>query len=226
MIEIATDLRPLFGAARDQGARPTCMAFAASDAHAGLRDGWAPLSCEFAFYQAQRRAGRSPAQGALLSAMLDALRGDGQPEEQGWPYLATLPADHGLWKPPAAVGERYGRDGLSGGQTLASVIALLDKGRPVVILTMLSRSFFMPTSEGVVDPAIDEHPEPSQRHALVAVGHGTVDGATAILVRNSWGADWGIDGHAWLTERFLAPRLFATANLMEAVDVSSSTLAA
>ena len=127
--------------------------------------------------------------------------------------------------------------GLSGGAPrlalpLAFIFAIFgasepaQAGRPVVILTMLSRSFFMPTSEGVVDPANDEHPEPSQRHALVAVGHGTVDGATAILVRNSWGAGWGIDGHAWLTERFLAPRLFATANLMEAVDVSSSTLAA
>ena len=226
MIQITTDLRPLFGAARDQGARPTCMAFAASDAHAGLRDGWAPLSCEFAFYQAQRRAGRSPAQGALLSAMLDALRSDGQPEEQGWPYLQAVPEDHGSWKPPSAVGERYGRDGQPGGANLASIIALLDQGRPVVILTMLSRSFFMPTDDGIVDPANDEQPEPSQRHAVIAVGHGQVDGATAILVRNSWGAGWGMDGHAWLTEGFLAPRLFATANLMEAVDVSSSTLAA
>ncbi|ALR19645.1 MULTISPECIES: C1 family peptidase [Sphingobium] len=226
MIEITTDLRLLFGAARDQGARPTCMAFAASDAHAGLRDGWAPLSCEFAFYHAQRRAGRSPAQGALLSAMLDALRGDGQPEEHGWPYLEAVPEDHGLWNPPAVVGDRYGRDSQSGTKNLASIIALLDTGRPVVILTMLSRSFFMPAGDGVVDPANDEQPEPSQRHAVIAVGHGKVDGTTAILVRNSWGTGWGLDGHAWLTERFLAPRLFATANLMEEVDVSSSTLAA
>ena len=226
MIEVTTDLRPLFGAARDQGARPTCMVFAASDAHAGLRDGWAPLSCEFAFFHAQRRAARSPAQGALLSAMLDALRGDGQPEEQGWPYLEAVPDDHSLWSPPAVVGDRYGRDGHPGTKDLASIIALLDQGRPVVILTMLSRSFFMPTGDGVVDPANDEKPEPSQRHAVIAVGHGKVDGVTALLVRNSWGAGWGFGGHAWLTERFLAQRLFATANLMEEVDVSSSTLAA
>lgn len=226
MIEIQVDLRSLLGAARDQGARPTCLAFAASDTHAGLREGWLPLSCEFAFYQAQRRAGRPPTQGALLSGMLDALRHDGQPAEHGWPYLETVPDDHRLWQPPISVGARYGRNGMTGGQDLARVIASLDQQRPVMMLTMLSRSFFLPTGDGVVDPANDEQPEPSQRHAIVAVGHGKVNGTTAILIRNSWGPTWGIEGHAWLTERFLTPRLFATANLMEEVDVSSSAVAA
>lgn len=226
MIEIQVDLRGLLGDARDQEARPTCLAFAASDAHAALRDGWMPLSCEFAFYHAQRRAGRSPAQGALLSAMMAALRADGQPDERGWPYLATVPADHQLWQPPASVGTCYGRNGIAGGLNLAAVIASLDQRQPVVLLTTLSRSFFLPNSDGVVDPANDEYPEPSQRHAVVAAGHGTVDGAPAILVRNSWGTSWGIAGHAWLTERFLKPRLFATANLLEEVDVSSSAVAA
>ena len=226
MIEITVDLRSLLGAARDQGSRPTCLAFAASDAHAGLRDGWTPLSSEFAFYQAQRRVGRPPTRGALLSAMLDALRHDGQPVEEGWPYLEVLPDDHQLWQPPISVGVRFGRNGTTGGQALAPVIASLDQNRPVMMLTILSQSFFLPSGDGVDDPANDEQPEPSQRHAIVAVGHGKVDGITAILVRNSWGPTWGIAGHAWLTERFLAPRLFATANLKEEVDVSSSTVAA
>jgi hypothetical protein len=95
VITPSVDLRTLFGPARNQGPRPTCLAFAASDAHAALRSGWAPLSCEYAFYHAQRRAARVPNQGALLSSMLDALRQDGQPEESGWPYLAaTRPMRH------------------------------------------------------------------------------------------------------------------------------------
>ena len=226
MIDIVRDLRPLFGPARDQGARPTCLAFAASDTHAGLRDGWAPLSCEFAFYAAQKRAGRPPTSGALLSTMLDALRLDGQPDEKGWPYLAAVPADHRLWTPPATVGPLYGRNGQRDGTDLSSILAALDRDTPVLMLTMLSRSFFQPRGDGVVDPANDELPEPAQRHAVVAVGHGTVAGTPAILIRNSWGPGWGLEGHAWLTERFLAPRLFATANLTEEVDVSSHTAAA
>src|SRR5438105_15222161 len=108
-IVVSVDLRPSFGPVRNQGPRPTCMAFAASDAHAALRPGWSPLSCEFAFYHAQRRAGLPPDKGATLSAMLATLRHDGQPEEAGWPYLAATPADAASWAPPAEVGPRFGR---------------------------------------------------------------------------------------------------------------------
>ena len=89
------NLGELFGPARDQGARPTCLAFAASDLHAGMREAWTPLSCEFLFYHAQRRAGRPPTIGATVPATLDALRHDGQPREEGWPYLDSPPADAG-----------------------------------------------------------------------------------------------------------------------------------
>jgi hypothetical protein len=98
MLSIETDLRPLFGPARDQGERPTCLAFAASDAHAGLRADWVPLSCEFAFYHAQRRSNSSPLQGATLESILEALRHDGQPAEAGWPYLTDLPSKEALIK--------------------------------------------------------------------------------------------------------------------------------
>ncbi|MGJ3648226.1 C1 family peptidase [Sphingomonas sp. GlSt437] len=226
MIDVHVDLRPHFGPARDQGARPTCLAFAASDTHAGLREGWAPLSCEYAFYRAQQRAGRSPLQGAVLPAMLDALRFDGQPDEQGWPYAPTNPADPQLWKPPTPLGTRYGRNGAAAGIDLGAIVGTLDQQRPMMLLTMLSRSFYRPDGEGVVTPANDELPDPDLRHAVIAVGHGTVNGATAILIRNSWGLAWGVEGHAWLTAQFLGRRLFAAANLLEEVDVSSSPLAA
>ena len=93
MIDIVTDLRPMLGPVRDQGARPTCLAFAASDAHAALRNGWTPLSCEFAYYHAQRRAKRPHQSGATLSAMLETLQIDGQPAKAGWAYLDKVPDD-------------------------------------------------------------------------------------------------------------------------------------
>jgi hypothetical protein len=146
VIAASVDLRPLFGPARNQGPRPTCLAFAASDAHAALRPGWVPLSCEYAFYQAQRRAARPPSTGALPSATLAALREDGQPEENGWPYLAATPTDAASWSPPAKVGPLFGRDGEKSSPAIDQVIAELDQCRPVIILTMLSRSFYMPIS--------------------------------------------------------------------------------
>ncbi len=225
-IVVSIDLRSRFGPARNQGPRPTCMAFAASDTHAGLRTGWVPLSCEYAFYQAQRRAGRPPSTGALLSSMLEALREDGQPEEGGWPYLATPPADAVSWRPPAEVGALFGRNGEKVVHGLDRVIGELDQGRPVILLLTLSRAFYARHPQGVVDPAAGETPEPQRRHAVIAVGHGTVDGQRSILVRNSWGPTWGDAGYGWLTQRFLTPRIFAAALLLEEVDVFARSAAA
>lgn len=221
MIDIVTDLRPLLGAARDQGARPTCLAFAASDAHAALRDGWGPLSCEYLFFHTHKRTGTPPDRGASLAAMLDALRLDGQPAEIDWPYLDAVPLDFSEWVPPTDVGQCFRRDGAKGANLIPPIQATLDSGRPLLLLTMLSQSFYTLGKEGIVDPASDEKPDPALRHAIVAVGHGIIGGQTAILVRNSWGASWGANGHAWLTEKFLTPRLYATAMVTEDVDVSS-----
>jgi len=226
MIEIDVDLRDRFGPARDQGSRPTCLAFATSDLHAGLRDGWFPLSCEFVFYHAQRRSGRGPSQGASLGPMLQALKLDGQPLEGGWPYLSALPAELSQWSPPASVGPCFARDGGNAVAALDAIKAAHDQGDPMMILMTLSASFFQPTADSVVDPSPTEIPDAALRHAVVAVGYGRVDGVPAILVRNSWGQSWGMEGHAWLTERFLKPRLFAAAELGDDVDVSSGFHAA
>ena len=225
-IAVAVDLRSEFGPARNQGPRPTCLAFCASDAHAGLRSGWTPLSCEYAFYQAQRRAGRPASAGALLSAMLDALREDGQPRETGWQYLNATPTDAASWAPPATVGPLFGRASENSNPSCGQVIHELDRGRPVMILLTLSRAFYTPSARGVVHPAVGEVPELARRHAVVGVGHGTVGGYRAILIRNSWGPKWGDDGHGWLTEPFLGPRIFAAAKLTKEVDVPARSAAA
>ncbi|MGN8547199.1 C1 family peptidase [Bradyrhizobium sp. 13971] len=219
----AKDISSMFGPARNQLARPTCLAFAASDAHAALRSGWAPLSCEYIFFHAQLRANRLPSVGATLSKMLEAIHLDGQPEEIGWPYLSATPTDAGSWMPPEQVGALYRRNGKTPGITFDAIADEIANGHPVILLTMLSRSFFRPSSDGIVHPETAENPEPERRHAVIGVGHGTADGHRAILVRNSWGAGWGLGGYAWLTEAFLKPRLFAIAMLTEDLNVPANT---
>lgn len=217
-IILSKDLRSRLGAARDQGPRPTCLAFAASDLHGSVRPGWDPLSCESAFFNAQRRSGRPPTVGATLPSMIDALREDGQPVEAAWPYLAQTPQTSAAWQPPATESEVFRRCGSEVVKDAKRLVELLNEGRPVLLLLTLSHSFFGPVA-GVVRAANDEKPDLSLRHAVVAVGHGSVDGVPAILVRNSWGESWGEAGHAWLSMNFIDARLFGMAILEEDEDV-------
>jgi Papain family cysteine protease len=225
-IAIKTDLRHLFGPIRDQGERPTCLAFAASDLHAALREGWSPLSCEYAFFHAQRRAGRPPTEGALLPAMLSALRHDGQPAEPGWPYLAKLPADLSYWKPPAGVTPLFRRGGEPGPYTLDAIIGQIDRGVPVLVLMRLSRSFYYAGADGLIDQAPGETPDPHRRHAVIAVAHGVAGAKRVALIRNSWGDRWAAKGYAWLTEEFIQPRAYQLAILEEDLSVSPHSAAA
>lgn len=224
-IAFTTDLRTRLGSARDQGPRPTCLAFAASDLHAAVRPGWDPLSCETAFFHAQRRAGRPPTVGATLPSMLEALALDGQPAEAAWPYLSDSPPDSGAWTPPAFPDGTFKRVGCGLAPQWSELTDLIGRGRPVLLMMMLSSSFFRPV-QGVVDAANDEAPDPTLRHAVLAVAHGAVNGKPAVLVRNSWGEAWGEAGHAWLAADFVVARLFGMALLEEDDNVPSRPAAA
>lgn len=220
------DIQHFFGPARDQGERPTCLSFAVSDAHAALRGAWEPLSCEFLFYHAQCRGNRPPTVGSTLPDTLSALRNEGQPYEESWPYLETLPHDTAAWCPPAGIQEIFRRRGQEGDPAVGAIVDEIENERPPIVLMYLSQSFFFAGPDGIVDPPRTEAPERSQRHAVVAVAHGEVNGQRAILIRNSWGDGWAANGHAWLTESFLEPRVFRVAVLTEEVDVSAHRNAA
>lgn len=225
-IDVKSDLRASFGPARDQGKRPTCLAFAMSDAHAAARGDLSPLSCEFAYFHAQRRANRPPSVGATLPSMLSAIREEGQPLETGWPYLAAVPSDLRRWTPPASARPVFKRAGASGSDKIDDIIAALVQGRPVITLMRLSESFFRINATAIVDEQPGEKPDFTLRHAVIAVGYGELNGQRVVLVRNSWGANWGRNGYGWITEKYLLPRVFGLATLEEDLSVSPSSVAA
>jgi hypothetical protein len=212
-VAIDCDLRSLFGPVRDQGARPTCLAFAASDAHAAVRPDWVPLSYEYAYFHALRRDGAGPNSGTTLDGMLAAIKEDGQPPEEIWPYLAKVPTDIASWKPPAKPQPCYRRASARRRGPVAEVLRLLDKNVPVLLTMKLSDAFYRPNADGVI--AATEPPDPKWRHGVVAVGHGKNGGRRLVLIRNSWGPVWGIGGYAWLTEDYLTPRLYGFAEMRE-----------
>ena len=157
--------------------------------------------------------GTGPDSGVALTTMLDVLEQDGQPREAKWPYSLAPIADPSKWVPPADVGQLFQAAGTRvASKDVAAARAATDGGEPVVMVLMLSDAFYLaPDADGVIDST--EPPDVTRVHAVVAVAHGTRGGDTVTLVRNSWGVYWGVNGHAWLTDGYLKPRLFEWAKL-------------
>lgn len=210
-IRVIVDLRAQFGNIRDQGQRPTCMAFAASDAHAFARNSADPLSVEYAYFHAvQRRSNTSRTTGVSFEAISEAISLDGQPVESGWPYIENLAAGD-AWKPPQTPGTLFYRNAtkITGGVT--DVYASLASGRPVVVVMSISISFFQLAAGSLLQAPAAE--TPLGTHAVIVVGHGESEGDPCLLIRNSWGSGWGDDGYGWIHEDYLTPRLLVAGTM-------------
>src|SRR5205807_5547163 len=137
-IRVIVDLRSEFGEIRDQNPRPTCMAFAASDAHAFARSNTEALSVEYAFFHAvQRKSNPDPTKGVSFKLMSETLSIDGQPVEPGWPYQNRHVASR-TWKPPKNPGTIYRRKSKAIARAIPTLYAQLDGGKPVIVVTDIS----------------------------------------------------------------------------------------
>lgn len=163
--------------------------------------------------------------GSLLPDVLAALKEDGQPSEAEWPYQPSKGVVLS-WSPPAKITTVFRRDSEALTITIESLIALLEKEIPVVLMLKLSMGFYTPMVGQALafDPA--SPPDPALRHAVVAVAHGSQGGDRCILVRNSWGDHWGEGGHAWLDESYLQEATIGHAILKDDPDGASSSFAA
>jgi len=116
------------------------------------------------------------------------------------------------WKPPANC-TVYTRKASVHQDNFGKICLYLDAGRPVVVCMELSESFYTPMANGTL---AQRSPDPKTgNHAVIAVGHGVNASERCLLVRNSWGSSWGLAGHAFLNEGYLANRIFSTSVLSE-----------
>lgn len=197
---VSVDLSPGLGAPRDQGRRPTCLAFATTAAHEHSRSarasGIEPLSEELLFWAATDR-GRTGANGAIPAEIAKALKETGQPPYADCPYEETRDDSAGAYEmPPSARAPARLRRALmkSLSKDVKSVAAAVSSGQVVVAGIDLWPQFFEAHSGTLLTPRSEELIGDLHAVAVVAVD----TDRRLFRIRNSWGSGWGEIGHATL----------------------------
>jgi C1A family cysteine protease len=203
------DFRDKLGPARDQGQRPTCLAFAATAAHEKDRleidSSQIELSEEMLWWGCKLNT-VTGSNGTSFSVIATALITWGQCRSTDWPYDRNR-SDTGIdYAPPQkalAPGRCLRADTTIGVIDIEAIKQALRKGHAVVIGIILSDGFFAPTDGEIRMP--ESHEVLPDGHAVTLVGfqEGEAPGESYFVVRNSWGSGWGDAGHALLPQDYL-----------------------
>jgi hypothetical protein len=205
---MAVDLRSLLPAVRDQGRRGTCLSVAVNDGHHAARCEPPALSIDHLHYEAvQRDEGSDINDGVSIEAIRQALMEAGHPSESECPYSPS-PRSH-EWTPPEPQGEVWRRGTNEPAPTWNVVYSTLSAKRPIVIVLSITDQFYEPPDGVVSDTAGTSR----ARHAVLGVGLHAAE--NQVLVRNSWGNDWGMDGYAWVSAAYLQARCVALITFKE-----------
>lgn len=222
---IAVDLRPNLPVVRDQGdTRGTCVAFAVTAAHEFDREvagAAAEHLSEEALYWGCKVVDGQWRSGTLFSSAARTLSTTGQPPEPVWPYDPKRPngVPYAPVSPPDAGWLTSSMAAMSA--DASTVRSELDAGSPVVLGVVVFDSMFRPTPKGRVELPPAGSPVRG-RHAVLAVGYN----ADALLIRNSWGETWGVDGYGWLTDAYTAQCLRDAWRINSGATGSTTTTAA
>ena len=194
---VELDFRSVLLDVRDQGPRPTCLAHAVTAAHEHARSSGVHLSPEYLHFFADTANSLSA---RSIDQIAKALQSEGQAKESDCPYLLADPPSG--WKPSSGV-PVFKHASEPKMPDPGTIELLIRAGCAPVLGITLPESFFDPHAPWVILSA----GKIRGLHAVTCAGIGRHLGDRIFLIRNSWGADWGDGGYAWLDDNFLARHL-------------------
>lgn len=190
------DLHIDLGAARNQGQRPTCLAFSLSEIHRVRRGVLDLLSPESLHRLGAQRAKKSPDLALFISEAIAGLDQDGQTTEVAWPYHSEQPVDTNcLYHKILATPSGFDED---------EAISALRAGEPIVLVVDIDLAFYGYLAATTLD--FDPNQQIQARHAVVICGCRAGPAGPEYLIKNSWGESWGDKGHAWVTLAYIVGR--------------------
>jgi C1A family cysteine protease len=205
----AVDLRPGCSSVENQGQLGSCTAnalagnleFLEKKASKPATD----LSRLFIYYNERGIEGtEAQDSGAMLRDGIKALAKQGVCAEQTWPYVIAKFAV----KPPAACYRAGLKHEITSYHRILSLLEMrmcLAEGYPFVFGFTVYESFESPA---VAKTGALNMPKPGEKtlggHAVMAAGYD--DSTKRFLIRNSWGADWGLQGYFTIPYDYLNNR--------------------
>lgn len=190
------ELRIDLGPARDQGQRPTCLAFSLSEVHrAGLACSHL-LSPESLHRLGAKRASKSYDLALSISEAIVGLELDGQTTEAAWPYNSEEAVDEKCcYFKVAATASKFDE---------ALVMLVLNTAEPIVLAVDVDMAFCTYLASTTLD--FDPQSRIQGRHAVVICGCRQGPGGPEYLIKNSWGEGWGDKGYAWVALAYIIAR--------------------
>jgi hypothetical protein len=200
---------------KQQGRRPSCAVFAvlgALEFHHTLRQGRpVSLSEEFLVWATRQvNPGQVNFDGFTFAEVVTALRRYGVPRAELMTNLLGGPVDQ-LQPTPEALADALSRRnvtvGAAAGSSDTKIAAILDElneGYPVVV------SMAWPQYGGV-HTLRDQPVRPGAGHAVTVVGYhrpSSNPDEILFLFRNSYGIEWGVAGHGFVSESYLRNNLW------------------
>jgi hypothetical protein len=182
-----------------QAQRPVCLPMAATTVHEAARNSTFAMSPE-ALWQHALAKGVAGPKGPTVGPMANALADTGQPPESAWPFNGD---NHEPQSAPTLAGPPPWAQALliSHRMSAAEVAETILGGTPVLVVMDIFQEFRDAGATGM----IEQHAAVAKRHgrhAVVCVAYdylGDNGDELHMLIRNSWGVEWGFDGHAWIS---------------------------